>query len=314
MALPGISAELYASGPTPVGSLWESGASPPDEFANDEHWTGGIRWAPGACKNGGVDDFCSSEAYSLGTSPTGDAVTQSFVTPLVLEAAYRASALGNAGIENCAEQRAIDALVRNQSRLLELEFWDGAKARSKNLNNQFLSNNADDQGSGGALPTKATDIASAGYLGAGTTFKVKKAFGALEYFTMDRLGGSRCMIHVPAFVVPYLTANQIIDVQGKLLLTKLGNIVVAGVGYTGSAPGTADAGSPTIDATQDTTWIYGTDVVTVWKEKQIVVTQTTLAQAMDPTLNKVEYRATRFAATSMNRCVNLAVKLDLANS
>lgn len=316
MALPGTRAQLAPSKPTPVGSLLVSAASAPQELQNDTHWTGGIRWNPEAVKSGQIDFFDTGTNEALALS---DAPVMPFETPYVVEDGYRLSATGNQYVEEDGQAKALNALLRNQSRLIELEFWEGKKARNVSLNNFFLANNGSNLASDTTkqAPSKATDLAT-GFGGTpGTTsYKIRKAFGGLEEVTVNALGGGPCMIHVPVRVVPYLANAQLVTQVGPLLLTKMGNIVVAGYGYTGVAPGLTGTGDGSPDTTYDTAYMYGTDIVilildTAYPQAGV---KESISDSSGNIQNTVNFRANRFAITLVNHTVNYAVKVDLANS
>lgn len=286
---PGIPVTLPDPGPTPVGSLVSSMAAPPAEFKQDPHWTGGINWSPRLCSDGRVLSPCD-----LNTSDTlADAPTLATETPYIVDAGVRASARGFDAINY--EGRAIDALLRNRSKKIEAEFWDGAKAQTADFTGNFY------------LTGNATDIGVALGDGVAHAYKVKFGFGELERRAMADLGGGQAMFHVTPDLVTWLSDAHVIEARGNVLYTKLGNIVVAGAGYSGSGPSAA------VDTTGKTTWAFATGVGFLWLS-DIVVNPQQIGQALDRTVDAIEYRASQFAAVTVDRCVDLAVKLDLNNS
>lgn len=293
---PGLPVEFPDSNPTPNGSLVASAASPPSESLQDEKWLGGIQWAPHICSDGNVLDPCdTNQTDTVAATAASGATALLGEIPYLVSHGIRASTRGFEEIDY--EGRATNTLIRNQSKLIEKEFWEGAKATTDpNLSgNYFLSGNA-------------TDIGTILGDGSNKAYKVKKGFAELEKIAMDRLGGAQCMIHVSPDLITYLNAIFAIDLKGNVIYTTLGNIVVAGAGYTGAGPANLEE-----DSTGKTSWAYATAVATLWLSK-ITVTPFERAQAIDKSINLVEYRASRFVSVTLDHCVNLTVRLDLENS
>lgn len=302
MALaPGIPVELPDLGPTPHGSLVDSMATPPSQFLQDNKWYAGIGWAPHVCTDGHVLDYCDFVTQDTLADQTGDSGKNGldFETPYLISHGIRASTRGFDSIDY--KGRATDTLARNQSKLIENEFWDGAKAQIADYSGNFY------------LAGNGVDIAT-NNLGdaAKTAYKVQKGFAQLERIAMAALGGGRCMIHVTPDVVTYLGNLLAIELIGDVLYTKHGNIVVSGAGYSGRGPNSGGSSDPAATNGQ-TTWAYATAVGYLWLS-DIKVPADQFNQVVDKTVNSVEIRAQRFASVTMDRCVCLCVKLDLQGS
>jgi hypothetical protein len=299
---PGLPVEFDDIGPTPAGSAVASFKSPPAQYAQDPHWLGGIQWAPHVCSDGHVLDPCRTDQDDT----LADAGTLLGEIPYVISHGIRASTRGNLEIDY--EDRARNTLIRNQSKLIEKEFWEGAFAQTPDFNGNFFLT----QAPSAYLGTLLGDASDKAY-------KVQKGFGQLEKAMMSALGGAQGMIHVSPEVITYLGNLYAIYPRGNVIYTALGNIVVAGAGYTGSAPSApGGAAGPEVENFQDdltgaTCWAYATSIPTLWMS-DIIVSPFERPQAIDKTKNIVEYRASRHVSVTLDHCVNIAARFDLTNS
>lgn len=116
------------------------------------------------------------------------------------------------------------------------------------------------------------------------------------------------MIHAPRQVASLL--EQFIEYEtvgtGELaqqrLVTKLGTPIVAGVGYTGTAPGNAAPAS-------NRKWMYATGPVSVYLGPSSVVGE---VQAwIDEGVNDLTLQAERGAAVVWDGCCHFAVEVDV---
>lgn len=123
--------------------------------------------------------------------------------------------------------RARRQLLATESEQIERELWDGAIAQAEGYDNPYF-----------AAAGVATDLGTAGYVA---------AFAALEQYLAECLHGRRGMIHATPYTVSLWMAAGLLRVEGGLLLSALDTIVVAGAGYSGSAPG--DPPTPPADLT-----------------------------------------------------------------
>lgn len=92
------------------------------------------------------------------------------------------------------------------------------------------------------------------------------------------------------------------------LVTKLGTIVAAGVGY----PGTEPADTPAT-VTPAAIWMYATGLVTVHLSPG-VITGEEPGQQVDVSVNTMKTYAERVAAIVWDGCCHFAAKVDLTAS
>ena len=137
------------------------------------------------------------------------------------------------------EGRARRQLLATESHQLEAEVWDGAIAYTEGNDNNYLAKDT------------TTDLGSA---------ELNQAFAALEQGLAECLHGQRGMIHATPYTVSLWYAQDLIRVEGGLLLSALDTIVVAGSGYSGSAPG--EPPTPPTDITL-AAYAYATGMVAV---------------------------------------------------
>ena len=141
---------------------------------------------------------------------------------------------------------------------------------------------------GSAHPNIGLANSGATQLNSGTATGIVTAFSNMIMALADDLGSERGMIHVDARLLPFLSFYGLVVREGNLLLTALADhIVVAGTGYTGSAP---DA--PETPLTSTTSWIYGTGIV------ELALSDVYGTQYTDPETNTVEARAERAVLAS----------------
>lgn len=119
------------------------------------------------------------------------------------------------------EGRARRHLLATEGDQIEAELWDGAVALSEGLPNAYLASPA------------ATDLGTAGAVA---------ALAELEQALGDCLHGRRGMIHATLTTATIWQSLGLLRTESGLLLTALDTIVVAGSGYSGSAPGPGGTG------------------------------------------------------------------------
>jgi hypothetical protein len=121
--------------------------------------------------------------------------------------------------------------------------------------------------------------------------------------------GRRGMIHVTPQALIHLWSRQALRIEGGLVLTPLGTIVVSDAGYDGSGPGTVPAGA--------SQWAYATSMVQVLLGGVEVVPPNTdtpagLAEALDRSDDTVTVFATQPVSWKNDQCCLLAAELDLS--
>jgi len=112
------------------------------------------------------------------------------------------------------------------------------------------------------------------------------------------------MIHTMPEAVPNLLNTRLV---GKYLLDMFGNIIVPGVGYTGTGPST-DAPAA------GTTWMYATDMVTCRVQKKGKLFPGSFAEALDRSQggypNTITFRGFKIGGVSFDGSRQYAVLVE----
>jgi hypothetical protein len=142
------------------------------------------------------------------------------------------------------------------------------------------------------LQTVATPVVTGGA-------DVAQALGLLEQELADCYAGQG-LIHVPRSALPTLAAWNLASVVDGRLVTPAGNLIVAGTGYTGSAPdGTVAAAG--------TAWIYATGAAWGYRSDPYV---SRLRDSLDRTSNTIRMLAERTYLLGFECCL-LAAHITL---
>jgi hypothetical protein len=215
---------------------------------------------------------------------TGDP-TFRFYYPFDVKTTIQVSTMGSTPalvLENAS--KALDVVLQKN---IENEFWTGQLASQltdPNVN-RYLSKTGSDN---------LTPSSSA------TGVRVKHGLAILERALGDATIGSRGVIHATRDVASILDVHD----EDGALVTKLGNYVIAGPGYTGSGPGNAAAASTKA-------WMYATGPVTV-RVGDVHVTPEQVGQAVDTSKNSIKYYVDRPAAVTWCTTELFAVLIDLS--
>jgi hypothetical protein len=176
-----------------------------------------------------------------------------------------------------------------QYAVLEAEFWSGALAQAAGYPNDYLANNA-----------TCTDLTP------GTVPSIARGFQILQDALAQAGFGGRGMIHVMPQTTPNLLTTRRV---GNLLLDQFDNIVVPGVGYTGTGPGG-------VVPAAGFSWMYATDLVQVRLEKESQIYPDTFAEALDRGQagfpNTITFRAQKMGAAYWDGFAHYACKVQLA--
>lgn len=205
--------------------------------------------------------------------------------PFDVEATFKASTFGTTPewIKLQAEA-ALDVVTQ---KAVEHEFWTGTLAKQLTVddhNNRWLASSA------------AVDVTPT----PGTGLRPRHAQALLEEALGEATLGSAGTLHAPRSVASVLH----LQTRDKTLVTKLGNTVVAGSGYSHTGPdGSA--------ATGQLRWMYATGPVTVLLGPATVNPGKTV-QAVDTRQNTVEWYANRPAAVVWSTTNLYAVLVDLS--
>jgi hypothetical protein len=258
----GMPVDSPAMAPNPI-NLVRSSRIPAD--STNGRWVNGFAYVPEGVGDLGVGDACSAEYVEMLSS-------NSFVSdwqPYLLTAEYRCSTFGYS--EGAVAGRAKRLLEAATPKLLEWEFWGGELAQAAGLNNSYLK-----EFSGTAYAADS----------------IQKALGAIENALGDCTYGGRGMIHMPPFLVPFLSNTRR---EGNLLLTARDTIIVPGSGYA------RYGGGSTPNATME---IYGTGITDVRLGEIIVEDEV----GIDRASNTVVIKAQRYACVSWDEmCESKAV-------
>lgn len=305
-ATPGRAAPAEPSGFSDGGG--DSTLAQMSEF-NDQRWENGFQWEPerGAITLDAAHSFpywwdCPEGAGATaaatvtgGIKPTQSPLTLRTYRPYTAHAADKASTIGFEARDRAA--RASRILESNLSRIIEFEFWTGTVATAAGFPNDFLL----------SAPTQLNTGAATGYA---------KALAELEQALADNENGPVGVIHAQPRVVSLWAAdNMLVQVPGTAQLrTRLGNLVVSGLGYPGTGP--SDLTPRTSAST--TSWAFATDVPRVALSAPFGLPKggrlgEVGADAFDRTVNDGIYRAERVVAAFFDGTVKHGIKVNLAS-
>lgn len=234
-----------------------------------------------------VQSICSASQV-VTSSDAGDDTLHRQYFPFEVQADFRCSTMSRTPqeLQDLAEQ----AIIACAQKAVEKEFWDGdlaqvAQEDDAEFPNRYLASDS------------ATNVTPAG----STTNGVKSKYGLalLEQAIADCGCGIKGTIHATRAVASAL------GVKGKndRLETSLGNMLVAGTGYSGRGPDgqAAPAGMA---------WMYATGPVTVRLGAVNVFAQG--SEIVDRKSNTIVATASRPAAVTWNSCCHYAVLVDLS--
>jgi hypothetical protein len=254
----------------------------------DDHWQGGYAFENFLCRSmiRNVNPLDSTKQDVVWTPD----LTQNFVnyTPFVIDVTDSMSTIGHTMEE--VRARLKDTLEKSSQKALEREFWTGALSTASGWGNQYLATagTTDLTPVGGSVPAKTGLAMLEGAIGScaggynGTIHGTRDAISSIIVF-MDKGGES-----------------------GDTLYTPLGNMVIAGAGYTGTSPaGVAPAAG--------TSWLYATGPVNVRLGEMLTFPEDDKYwnNSYNATINNIELRAERFGAASWSGCCVYAVHVNL---
>lgn len=269
-----------------------------DEVAGGtDRWQEEFNFVPEACGDAHVSDPCQSVERVPDARPA-----PVDVKPFVVWAADRCSTFGflsNADMATAGdgasdeeraqagyEARAQRFLERCQSKAISGELWEGTQAQDSGWPNQFLASSDADTLTEGPEP-------------------VIDVLACLEQALAQCGCGARGMIHATRQLVTHWAAlgPSILRREGGLLLTVHDTIVVSDAGYTGTGPN----GEPA----SDSIWAYATGMVNV-RLSAIELLPARFADAVDRSLNIVDFYAQREASVFWDGCCHFAAEANLA--
>lgn len=271
-------------------------------------WTQGLTWEPLCADAATTYSVCLVLIRDPGTptEPTNEdipeppekAETAFFeirgATPFMAHSEIDCSPQsGSARIKARAEQ----ALIRAEARIVEAAFWTGQAANQAVVwPHLAATSELVEDTPGGATLQEAADVVTDSPVPITTALSELEAALGTCY---DGVG----TIHVPAGLVPYLAANDLITVRGGQMFTTLGNKVAAGRGYPGTGPdGTATPG---------TSWMFATGEV--FYKRGEVQPLGDRDESFDRQRNTIKAIAERPYVFGWDCCL-LAAQIDLAAS
>jgi len=249
-----------------------------------DRWVSGVTWRSDLCGDTGGVLVPSCDSYETeGTPdklPPGTFGTSTY-DPFIVWAGASCTTATRDEVERAVR----DTLMVDRHRQLEAEFWRGNIAIAEGNDNPYLSrvDLVDELNSGDATP-------------------LAYALADLQQAIASCAPGGRGMIHATVRTVSLWHLLGMIRVDGTSLVDVLGNIVVPGVGYDGSAPGGA------VDATGRTAWAYATGLVVAEFGDELGLA------AIDRQTNDRQVIVEEFAGAWFDECCLFGVNVDLCNT
>lgn len=233
------------SGPefTPLPNfLWDA-AQHPSEAETGPHWQQGVTWIERCGGGGTLMDECIAVTGTGGT-PTGQSSMASNVTqanrgatPFTVYAEFDCSPVG----QDIRQDKAEEALSKMEAYLVTKAFWTGTAGASGSGSGtaqttvwpHLAANATLDDPQGIRLQTAASPVIT----GSSGQDDPAVILGRLEAQLAQCYGGQG-VIHIPYAALPTFTSRMLIlpETPNGPLRTLAGNLVVPGVGYTGTSP------------------------------------------------------------------------------
>ncbi len=242
-------------------------------------WEGGYTYESISCRTGVyLSDMCA-EAPGRVTVVAPKVCNVPEIRPVTVEFEDYTSTFGNTNQDRVA--KALEAAELCTQKALEFELWEGRLGVSAGFTNKRLASPTAINVTPGAAP-----------------IKVKYGLALLEQALSNTGCGVQGVIHANRAVASVLGGK---DVDGHLE-TPLGNLIVAGTGYTGVGP---DGTMPTAG-----TWMYATGPVATYMSESFVPAEE-LSQRIDTRLNTIATKALRVVSADFDGCAHFAVLVDL---
>lgn len=261
---------------------------------SNPHWIDEFDYATLDCvADVTLSSICNTATVVTAVERGNDSLSRTYV-PFEVITSFQCSTMGltPGDIEKIARDSAEACLQK----ALEFEFWTGSLAK------EAAEDGSWDAGTRGVFPNRflASPDARNVTPTPGTGVKSKHGLALLEQALADCGCGSKGTIHATRGVASAL------GIKGKdnVLVTNLGNLVVAGVGYSGTGPD----GTP---APAGSAWMYATGPITV-RVGEVSVVQDKVSQSIDIKNNTAKYIVSQPAAITWNSCCHAAVLVDLS--
>ena len=217
---------------------------------------------------------CSTTPAPATKDVTADIPYDSAV-PFAIYAAARCKNISPADAEATARRR----LAMGEARATEEAFWNGVMGNSPTLRDA----------------TAPIILAAAA--------SVTDALAVLEEASADVYDGM-AVIHAPRFIAPYAARANLIERDGPVLRTPVGNMWAFGAGYDRAKGPAGEA-----DAAADQSWMYATGAVARWRG-DVLVNPTGYA-ALDLVTNEMTVFAERLVMLHRD-CFTAAVVTGVA--
>jgi len=266
------------SEPAPFGLL--TSAEPVRD--SSDRWAGGFSYETTLCSAAVVLTDVCNPTTTVDIWRPGANLRRSFdYVPFVVRVEDSCSTFGFTAADR--QERVLARLETCTQKAVEYEFWTGELAQAAgSTDNRFLASSS------------SSDLTPSG-----TAVKVKHGLAILEQALADCGCGTAGVIHARRDVASALGASN----KDGRLQTGLGNLLIAGVGYTGSGP----AGEV---ASTSSSWIYATGPVSVRLGDPVLITDR-LNQTINTTNNDLIAVAERAAAVTWDGCCSFAVNVNL---
>jgi hypothetical protein len=282
--------------------LWDAAQHP---SGTDPHWQQGISWTERCGGAGTLYDECIAVTGTGGTPAAQAAITPNVTqqnrgaTPFTVFAEFDCAPVGNGLTEADLQGKAEEALSKMEAYQVTRAFWTGVAGKSGTTDQatvwpHLAANATLDDPQSIRLQTAASPLVTGGDDAA-------VVLGQLEAGLAQCYGGQG-VIHIPYSALPTFTSRMLILPESPTgpLRTLAGNLVVPGVGYTGSSPAGAAAAS-------GTSWIYATGAVFGYRSDVFVPP---FPQNFDRAENTVRYLASRTYLFGFE-CCHLAALVTL---
>lgn len=229
--------------------LWDA-AQHPSTTGNNAHWQQGVTWIERCGGAGTTYEECLAVTGTGGTPAApanlADNVDQinRGATAFTVFAQFDCSPVG----QDYQQDKAVEALSRMEGYQASRAFWTGTAGGQTTVWPHLAANTTLDDPQGIRLQTAASPLVTGGDDAAVVLGQVESA--------LAQCYGGQGVIHIPYLALPTFTSRMLIMPESPTgpLRTLAGNLVVPGVGYTGSSPaGAAPAAG--------TSWIYATGAV-----------------------------------------------------
>lgn len=289
--------------------LWDA-VQHPTPAGLGPHWQNGVTWIERCGGAGTVYDECIAVTGTGGTPAAQGSLASNVTqlnrgaTPFTVYAEFDCSPVGQGLTEADLKGKAEEALSKMEAYQVTRAFWTGAAGytgappgTSQATVWPHLAANATlDDPQGIRLQTAASPLVTGGEDPA-------VALGQVESALAQCYGGQG-VIHIPYLALPTFTSRMLMmpESPNGPIRTLAGNLVVPGVGYTGSSPaGAAPAAG--------TAWIYATGAMFGFRSEVFVPP---FPQNFDRAENTVKYLASRtylfgFECCHIGALVNLGV-------